>query len=285
MHFAFSLCLASKKQVNTTGDATAAVSDGDSDSLTPSERAILRRVVHTQRVIYPGLYGGLGYGGLGYGGLGYGGLGYGGLGYGGLGYGGLGYGGIYDEEADADHQEAAPTDMSASSEAMAQPIVVGLINQTALDQLTPEERLIFRRIVRHRRFFFDSQDNTEDADATRAETDGDNAENGEAEQQQQPAQEEEKVVLRLPRRLLRRLVRRFGVVKNFESQAGGLMEAGLVGEPLWGGFSELGLGGHRRHFGHRLGFRSPRRHRRRGNRIILVRLASGDEDTEADVDA
>ena len=256
MHFAFS-CLDSKKHENTTGDVTAAkLAIPDSDSLTPSERAILRRVVHTQRVIYPGLYGGLGYGGL-------------------------GYGGIYDEEADADHQEAteaAPSDMSASSEAMTQPMVIGLINQTALDQLTPEERLIFRRIVRRRRFFFDSQDNnTEDADATGAEMDGDNAENSEAEQQQ-PAQEEEKVVLRLPRRLLRRLVRRFGVVKNLESQAGGLMETGLVGEPLWGGFDGLGLGGRR----HRFGFRYSRRHRRRGNRIILVRVPSGDENTEAD---
>ncbi|XP_055338609.1 uncharacterized protein LOC129588431 [Paramacrobiotus metropolitanus] len=87
-----------------------------SDSASPQERAIIRRVT-AQRAIFPGL-GGFGLGGLGLGGFGYGlgGLGYGGLGFGGLGYGlgGLGYGGygfgypglFFDEEPSGSSDES-----------------------------------------------------------------------------------------------------------------------------------------------------------------------------------
>ncbi|OQV18115.1 hypothetical protein BV898_07885 [Hypsibius exemplaris] len=64
--------------------------DEDAGSDDPEQRALIRSVT-ASRFIGGGLGG---FGGLGFGGLGYGGLGLGGLGLG-LGYGGLGFGGLY----------------------------------------------------------------------------------------------------------------------------------------------------------------------------------------------
>jgi hypothetical protein len=71
-------------------EADAGMTSQDEADDAPTPRQFIRRVTAT-RTILPGLFGGLRYG---FGGLGFGGLGFGGLGFGGLGYGGLGYGGL-----------------------------------------------------------------------------------------------------------------------------------------------------------------------------------------------